>query len=536
MLISIYDNVKDLEKKTLREKDIDTINTIGGKILNESINRQRQREDKLYSVLGLNIPLKMEKKHIEEIKNAIYGINETEDKVEITIDKCMEILVNYFNNLLSDYEENSNSSLQKNIKKIVEEFEQMKQNGEEYLNQRFNSINGLNNSFSASGVFNALSKFSDTVFTKMKITGGEKDQILKGTIDSNRASEILKKYLDMKNDIIGAIGESMGVYYRNLGKGKILAAFSTSGWDVEGKGAKRKVIARGSEENLQLLNDEELKQQFHDENNKALKELMQKVKNAEYESKNFKLKIGGEVKADTVYVIMSPEINRELFYFGVSNKTSYSESDILKIQTTSLSAIINNLYKIGNLAETGELSLSLKRILINTVLDQWNSYSFEDFQDLLNFIVDCYGDVWFTGGLEDKSRADFFSAYTMGKLYFIPMSYILDKIQENISKGEHFFGKIAINKYMIQDKELKEKIEQIEKKSSKTKEDKLEEEELKFSKGFLDTIKNYGGLYINKQSDRFANFYEIITEDIVKKVSKPDARITIKHGIIFENL
>ena len=359
---------------------------------------------------------------------------------------------------------------------------------------------------------------------------------IKGTIDTDRANEILKKYQDMKNDIIGAIGESMGVYYKNLGRGKILAAFSTSGWDTEGKGSKRKVIARGMEENLQLLNDEELKQQFHDENNKALKDLMQKVKNAEYESKNFKLKIGGEVKADTVYVIMSPEVNRELFYFGVSNKTSYSESDILKIQTTSLSAIVNNLYKVGDLTNTGELSLALKTILINTVLDQWESYSFENFQKLLNFVVDYYGEVWFTGGLEDKSRADFFSAYTMGKLYFIPMSYILIKIQENILKGENFFGKIAINKYMIQDKDLKEKIELIEKKTSKTKEDKLEEEELKFSKGFLDTIKNYKGLYINKQSDRFANFYEIIAEDIVKKVSKADARITVKHGIIFSDL
>ena len=536
MLLSIYDNSRDLEKDTLRQKDELKIHTIGKEILKNSIDKQRQREDKVYSVLNLNIPLKMEKKHIEEIKNAIYNINETENKVELTIDKCMEVLVDYFNKLLSTYDENDNSSANKNIQKIVQEFEEMKLDGEEYLNQKFNSINKLGDSFSASGVFNALSKFSDTVFTKMKISSGEKDQILKGTIDSDRANEILKKYQDMKNDIIGAIGESMGVYYKNLGRGKILAAFSTSGWDTEGKGSKRKVIARGMEENLQLLNDEELKQQFHDENNKALKDLMQKVKNAEYESKNFKLKIGGEVKADTVYVIMSPEVNRELFYFGVSNKTSYSESDILKIQTTSLSAIVNNLYKVGDLTNTGELSLALKTILINTVLDQWESYSFENFQKLLNFVVDYYGEVWFTGGLEDKSRADFFSAYTMGKLYFIPMSYILIKIQENILKGENFFGKIAINKYMIQDKDLKEKIELIEKKTSKTKEDKLEEEELKFSKGFLDTIKNYKGLYINKQSDRFANFYEIIAEDIVKKVSKADARITVKHGIIFSDL
>lgn len=536
MLLSIYDNSKDLEKNTLREEDINTINVIGGKILDNSITRQRQREDKVYSVLGLNIPLKIEKEHIEEIKKAIYGINETEDKVEITIDKCMEILVNYFNNLLSKYDENSNLNSQKNLKNIIEEFEQMKIDGEEYLKQKISSINGLGNSFSATEVFNALAKFSDTVFTKMKITSGEKDQALKGTLDIDRANEILKKYSEMKNDIIGAIGESMGVYYRNLGQGKILAAFSTSGWDTEGKGTKRKVIARGTEENLQLLNDEELKQQFHDENNKALKDLMQKVKNAEYESKNFKLKIGGEVKADTVYVIISPEIDRNLFYFGISNKTSYSESDILKIQTTSLSAIINNLYKIGDLADTGKVSLALRRILINTVLNQWKTYSFEDFQDLLNFIVDCYGDIWFTGGLEDKSKADFFSVYTMGKLYFIPMSYILTKIQENVFKGEHFFGKIAINKYLIQNKDLQEKIEQIEKKTSKSKEDKVEEEELKFSKGFLDTVEKYGGLYIDKQSDRFAKFYEIIAEDIVKKVSKTDARITIKHGIIFENL
>lgn len=537
MLISIYDNSRDLENKTLLDKDIKNIHTIGKAILRESINKQRIREDIVYSALGLDIPTEIRKEDIEKIKNTIYGINENKDKVEITIDKCMEILVNYFNNLLSEYDENNNIlDPTKNIKRIVGEFEQIKQDNENFFKQKINSINDLGDSFSASDVLSALSKFSDTVFDKMKITTEEKDQILKGTIDFDRANEILKKYKDMKNDVIGAIGESMGVYYRNLGQGRILAAFSTSGWDVEGKGAKRKVIARGSEENLQLLNDEELKQQFHDENNKALKDLMQKVKKAEYESKNFKLKIGGEVKADTVYVVMLPEINRELFYFGISNKTSYSDSNILKIQTTSLSAIVNNLYKVGDLADTGNLSLALKRVLINSVLNKWDLYSFENFENLLNFIVDYYGEVWFTGGLEDKSRADFFSAYTTGKLYFIPMSYILTKIQENILKEEHFFGKIAINKYMIQDKELKEKIEQIEKKISKSKEDKTEEEELKFLKGFLDTIEKYGGLYINKQSDRFANFYEIIAEDIVKKVSKTDARITVKHGIIFENL
>lgn len=519
MLLTLYN--RDEEYK----KDIEAIKKLGEIILNSSIDFQRSRENKVYKALGISISDgTYTDKDLKKIKEAIYvpQKNKIDNKdIETTIDQCMKTMIEYVDKLLTKYDERENYNLDinlpqnsiENVLYILKEFEEMINDSKKYYENKIDKINSLGNAFSYEELISLIGREGLKIKEILKITLDEEKDLLKGVIDPKRLEEITKNYTEgSKRSLIGAIGEAMAIYYGNIGDGKILSAFSTSDWYTSKE--KRVRISQGRQLNDTIqLNDEELKQTFNKENSEAIKNIKKIVQNSRYESPKIKFKTGGDVKADEVYVVINPELKDELFYFGISNKTSYSESsNFLKVQTTSLAAIISNLYKISSLEKTGTISFLLKRLLINAIASNWGKIAISEFKNALGIIVDSYGEVWLTGGLEnDKSRADFFSVYTQGNFEFIPMSFILEKIyQLSFEQNTRFFEPIAINESfkLDTDIELKTKFEkEIE---------------------YYTNKKGKPGVGTKMRSIR-----DLDAQQIIDKVSKPDAPIRFRHGIIF---
>lgn len=591
MLFTLYSNTGDLKSS---KQDKENIHRQGIQILSKSIETQFNREKIIYNSLGIkdiNLDKVTSKEYFkekaEEIKNAIYKIDKNNDKANI--DECMKLLVDHIGKLIIEPKSVNGDikAARDALAQMVNEFKLMKKDGQKYLNTYINSIFNLGDSFNAQEGMAAIGNWNNFL-DDFKINEDEnlKDKILNGELDKKRVEEILKKYKSLKNDIIGSIGEMLSTYYFNMGA-NIIGTYTTSGWGTTNKKINYKnemIETRVSEpKNIKNSFNNISAQAFHKENEDMLQQLNEAINKLEIESVSFKLKVSSELKADEVYVIeINPEVSPELFYFGISNKTSYSKSKILKIQTTSLESLVKNIYKvatinspekINNFNNTLSLSDSLKQLALNGVYYNWSKeeggVDFEDFKNIVNFVVDYYGYVWFTGGIEDKSHADFFSAYSKGILHFVPMSFILYLIFDAVTSNKHFFSPLDINKYTIAkkmnqsdyskitenlNKELKilenkkkdlskliKKAPNEELKRKKREEKDLIDDEyddkkmilenIYFSQNLYDTIEKFHGTknrmpkqMVNRNRQKF----DVITADkIIAAISKSEAQIKV---------
>ena len=76
------------------------------------------------------------------------------------------------------------------------------------------------------------------------------------------------------------------------------------------------------------------------------------------------------------------------------------------------------------------------------------------FNDVLRELINRYAYVWFTGGRAGAGHADFFSLYKGGKLYFIPMTVILQEVSVDLPSTLILRG-ISANEYILPEEELK---------------------------------------------------------------------------------
>lgn len=493
MILTLYNSSSDFKANE------NIIHSLGMKVLENTIKTQVDRENKIYSTLGLktiNEETILSKKEMDDIKNTIYLPKlDKDNNVNGNIDQITKILVDFLSNLLlksknineTNYKNEAEKSKDKTkiLREIIQTFEDLRNKGLEALKERTEYANNLDGMINPEA-FQRLADWDNFLESDFNITASKKKGFLTGAFDSlNETDKILKKFENSTNDIVGAVGEILGVHYTNLG-GSIIAVYTTSGWGEEveektsikksgkNKGGTKTVKIKSYPPriiNSNFADNLTSDSNFRNENKKYVEEMNKLLTKLDVESNYFKLKASSHLKADDVYVILT--LDKELFYFGVSNKTSYSESNILKVQTTSLSALTSNIYKVGGIGtediiqkngksksqkfltgtdKTQIISSLLKELAFNVAYypEDKDIVHFSDLKSIVNSILDYYAYVWLTGGFEDKSHADFLSAYSNGELHFIPMSNIL-KIIRDIKKGKNFFfNPLSINEYKLE--------------------------------------------------------------------------------------
>ena len=421
----------------------------GIELLSRSIQIQKEREKKAYKALGI----KEEKDEIsfKKFKKALYGEDEETgkgNKQEKALQIVSNFLIDFFNQngLESNVPQNSEISLASqildNFYNITEKFKEWYNNNniktlkmvsdeEELSLEKIIELEKIWNTEVNTTVLGKLKmKDSFTIYEEMK--NNENFEM-----KSPMALEIIDQYKNKKNDFFGLLGEAATEYCVDSGVDLIIT-----------QTARR-------ENNSQQTKDkiEKYETGYRERLSSKLNEISKKE---EIFGKDFSLKVSSELKADVIFEtkieIGDGDSNgkKSFFTFGVSNKTGYSEkSKRLKIQTTSLKAIIQNLFKIDSelIQYTEEIAMALRDLALEgAIVFKWNDNEvpFSGFEEIVNNLVNKYAYVWFTEGDSSYSHADFFSVYKKDELHFIPMSYVLNKIQENKAK----FEKIKMYKYI----------------------------------------------------------------------------------------
>lgn len=426
-------------------------------ILAKCILVQKTREQKV---------LKMAKATtVENLYEILFGIK-TGDKKENDLDQCLRILQQYFIDVFSY---NGVSVFDKKFKyesgiskKIINSFYNIKKDLSRWLID--NNINEQNINLEL--IHNILDKTVPVFNEKMKEQTGidfnikEENGIMKidGNINSNGVEEILKKIFDQYKPaaygFFGDLSEAGTVYCKNVGTDIILHRMSTSDWYT-----KRDSNSNNLPLEIQYKN-------IYSKYKKEIEKLRNRLISDNVVTENFSIKSSSFVKADEIFAFQTTiNGNEELFTFGISNKMAASENSSLKIQDTSLSAILSNIYILNSFGDVEYISKAIQFILVNTsgLLDWDHLYGRgkrevdikigdgpTTIEKILRQLVSSFAYLWFTGGsVMGSAHADYFLITKNGKTYFIPFSLILEKILKNLEEEDSYFSAIGFNKEPI---------------------------------------------------------------------------------------
>lgn len=461
------DNIK-LENKKIREyvgqktrekfnNTIEEIQKNGEQVAIKMLKFQMDRENQIYEALGL-APIQTDGEGkiinadflIEQMRNKLYDLDDKKKSVK-NAEECIKLLGNFFIELLGEYTEIKSNNIE-DYKDAVNKLKNMRKSFKEYYITLTNDLKEVanKNSIAIEDILKVTEYWNTEINNSLK--GNNKSfsfyEETSGEINSNLTIEELKKiltaYKGKKNDIIGGIGEAAQIFLTKETKDyiddnviKIINKGTTSRWDV---------------------NADRFKKSYED----TVQEAVQELKNNKFVEEVFDLDTSKNLKADEVFevnLIMNENKVENLISFGISNKTGFGKGAALKIQETSLSSMFNNIFRVEESAykETYEIKEKLLDYIVNATGEiAWSGSGFriKFFNDVLRELINRYAYVWFTGGRAGAGHADFFSLYKNGKLYFIPMTVILQEVSVDLPNTLILRG-ISANEYILPEEELK---------------------------------------------------------------------------------
>lgn len=425
-------------------------------ILKRTIDAQILREQKIYEIAKVNT--------VEELYESLFGIK-TEKNLENELDSTLRVLWQYFVNV---YTYNGTSMYDKKFKfhegaalQILQSFYNIKNDFSNWLKiseidqgqiniEHINQILTNITSFMNSSMKNLLNK--DGVKFEIKENNGKIS--LDGNLTSEGANQILekilKRYVEGGNDLFGMISESGSVYCKAAGSKWI--RMSTSDWFNKNDKNNDYLLSEIQQDNMV----KKYKKQLEDLKNEVIKQNIV--------TESFSIKASSLLKADEVFGIETKiDGDSKIFTFGISNKLGRADITDLKIQQTSLSAILSNIYILKNYGNVEYISKAIQFIMVNEagVLNWENKISLSNvntyIQEILQQLIKSFSYLWFTGGdIMGSAHADFFLVTKNGKTFFVPFSKVLIAIQNNLSNSNSFFASIGFNKISIPEKEMDE--------------------------------------------------------------------------------
>ena len=452
--------IRDFVGQKTREKlgnILDEIRKNGEQVAIKMLKYQTERENEVYQALGLT-PIQTDAQGkivnsdtlIEQIRNKLYDIDEKQNSIK-NAEECIKLLGEFFIELLGNYTDLKGENIS-DYKEAVNKLRNMRESFKDYYKNLSDEIKDVadRNSISIDEILKVAEYWNTEVESSLKGSKGKVFSLYEesGEINGNLTIEELKKvlsaYKGKQNDIIGGIGEAATIFltkdvrdYIDDNMIRIVTKGTTSRWDSK---------------------SDKYKKDYENTVKKAIEEL----KNNKYVEEIFDLDTSKNLKADEVFDIVlttNDDKIEKIISFGISNKTGFSKGTALKIQETSLSSMLTNIFRVESDAyqETYNVRENLLTLMVNEAGEiAWQGIGFKIayFNDLIRELINRYAYVWFTGGRSGAGHADFFSLYKNGKIYFIPMSVILQEVSVDLPNTLILRG-ITANNYIMPEEELR---------------------------------------------------------------------------------
>ena len=491
----LLENLKAWDSLDINKKEI--------WILEKSIQLQKNREKKVYEILGINedpIP-------VNSLYEKIYGkkIETNNGGRENILDQSLRLLNKFFIDMYTI----DNRILIEEEEKIEE-----KPTDAQILVKRFNEINKylniwLEKTILDSSIINAeqLSKIaSDSMtFWNEKIKKSLSKDNINLTLDSdnniigieNYSEEELKKitsrYKSFANNIFGGLSEAATQFFASAISGYII--YGTS--DIND--SQSKITFKNNKDFEDYFKDNEwLKsgdinnEQIKDYQNELRKRQAEICKLHSFREPFFSLNLENvNPKADEIFAMrITNDINPNFLTFGISNKMGRSKSTKINFQGTSVGAMLANAFLSDNifiddsdinerggstiLNEAETVVKAITYTLVNEAgILRWDNkvkpIQNASIEAILMRFTTAFAYIWLTGGEIGKSHADFFLMSKNGiegrgknkkllsaNTYFISMSSILEKALNYLKQTSAFFSKVDYTKAIIDEKDLKE--------------------------------------------------------------------------------
>ena len=413
-------------------------------ILKACIDAQKIREQKILKVAGA--------KTVDDLYISLFGLK-NEKKSENELDASLKILWQYF---VDVYTYNGQDITDKKFKfqpgaaeKIINSFYNTKRDFSNWLTT--NQIDQTSiNIQNIDKILNSITTHMNSQMKKLLNEKGvnfnlkEENGLIKidGDINSKGTlailEQILKQYSSGSNDFFGMISEAGATYCEAVGSKWI--RMSTSDW-----------FNKNNNNNLPSeIQYDTMVQKYKSQ----MEELKNQLIKDNVITENFSIKVSSLLKADEVFGIQTNIFGTsEFFTFGISNKLGRTDNTDLKIQDTSLSAILSNIYILSSYGAVEYISKAIQFILVNeSGIGRWKEpLKLNDgeifISVLLRRLVAAFSYLWFTGGeIMGSAHADFFLVTKNGKTFFVPFSSVLEKIQIDMEKEGSFFASISYDK------------------------------------------------------------------------------------------
>lgn len=422
-------------------------------VANLMIEEQVNRENKVYKALELNKLISLQKNGnkyyienadeiIEQIRNKLYGIsnnNNSEKNALENAEKCTKILVDFVAKILDNSDLIKKNNVTKDeLKEAIYEIKNLRESFVKKYGGLEKAIEdlGKENEIKIENILKVLEYFNTEINNNLNDPSKNKKGAfilyedsgeINAGLSEDKLKQVLSTYNLAQNDYFGGIGEAGSIFLTNTIEEEV----------IEVKNGIEEVIGKRTIEKRTTSRwDPVASKQLRAEYEKTVGEAIRELQKTELAGELFTLDTSKSLKADEVFKIIlysNDDKIKEEITFGISNKVSGSSKGLkgaLKIQDTSLKAILNNLYRVESSGY--EKTKKVQENFINLLLNEagqmaWspNTIRYKRVEDLLKLIINYYGYVWLTGGRAGVGHADFLTFYKGEKLYFLPMSIIL---------------------------------------------------------------------------------------------------------------
>jgi len=453
---NIREFVGEKTREILKNK-FEEIRENGEQVAIKMLKFQMERENQIYNSLGL-APIQTDSNGkitnadnlIEQMRNKLYDLDDKQKSVKNSED-CIKLLGDFFIELLTKNTDIKGENIE-DYKEAIYNLKNIRDSFKKYYDQLTNNLKEVadRNNIAINDILEVTEYWNTEIKSSLKsgkngFTFYEESGEINGNLSLEELKKILTAYKGKQNDIIGGIGEAATIFLTKEIKEhitdnviRIIDKGTTSRWD------EKSAIYKKNYEDTVI-------------------EAVQELKNNKYVEEIFDMDTSKNLKADEVFdIILKTNDSKieKIISFGISNKTGFSKSGALKIQETSVSSLLTNIFRVENSAyqETYKIRENLLDLMVNEAGEiAWKGTNFtiKSFNDLLRELINRYAYVWFTGGRSGIGHADFFSLYKNGKLYFIPMSIILQEISVDLPSTLILRG-INANEYIIFEGQLKE--------------------------------------------------------------------------------
>lgn len=508
-------------------KNIDNLNITEREksILENCIRIQKERENKVYQALGIDYS-KEGAIPSQELYEKLYGvkIQDKNGNIDNKLDQALRLLNQFFIDMYTldndrDLLEEETSEKPTDAERIVRRMYTIKERMESWLQKTPLDSSQISSEDLTNIAVSSMNYWNSELKNSLSKEGIElrvdENGNLTGTYTQDELDKILHKYKGKAKDIFGGLSESGSQYFMSSCANYII--YSTSRWADEENKQKFKEASF----NEFFKNPERFSQEY-DVNTETMLEYKQEIEdrvklikeNHSFGTPFFDIKVSSNPKADEIFAIkVENSIKPEFVNFGVSNKMGYTKNKSLKIQTTSLKAILSNAYLNDKslLNDTDLIVKAITFVLINEAgVLNWSSGKLiqnSNLDSIIAKLVNTFAYIWLTGGDVDKTHADFFlltkNGVAKNKLlsantYFVSMSSILEKVLKNYGQSSSIFKKVAYNKAKIEKGTLQEISDLKSKKDLQLLNDKMNEVTsdiiTKISKESPINISNYGVL------------------------------------------